>query len=138
MRQYSKDQTETYLRGFLGRMLFSADSVFKPVKVLSGGEKVRCMFSRMMLFGSNLLMLDQPTDHLDLESITAVNDGLNAFRGNVLLYSHDYEMINTVANRIIAILPDRVIDYRGTYEEFLERYGNVMDAVHRTYEQEDM
>ena len=91
-----------------------------------------------MLFGSNLLMLDQPTDHLDLESITAVNDGLNAFRGNVLLYSHDYEMINTVANRIIAILPDRVIDYRGTYEEFLDRYGNVMDAVHRTYEQEDM
>jgi ATPase subunit of ABC transporter with duplicated ATPase domains len=138
MRQYSKDQTETYLRGFLGRMLFSADSVFKPVKVLSGGEKVRCMFSRMMLFGSNLLMLDQPTDHLDLESITAVNDGLNAFRGNVLLYSHDYEMINTVANRIIAILPDRVIDYSGTYEEFLDRYGNVMDAVHRTYEQEDM
>jgi ATPase subunit of ABC transporter with duplicated ATPase domains len=138
MRQYSKDQTETYLRGFLGRMLFSADSVFKPVKVLSGGEKVRCMFSRMMLFGSNLLMLDQPTDHLDLESISAVNDGLNAFRGNVLLYSHDYEMINTVANRIIAILPDRVIDYRGTYEEFLDRYGNVMDAVHRTYEQEDM
>ena len=138
MRQYSKDQTETYLRGFLGRMLFSADSVFKPVKVLSGGEKVRCMFSRMMLFGSNLLMLDQPTDHLDLESITAVNDGLNAFRGNVLLYSHDYEMINTVANRIIAILPDRVIDYRGTYEEFLDRYGNVMDAVHRTYEQEEL
>jgi ATPase subunit of ABC transporter with duplicated ATPase domains len=138
MRQYSKDQTETYLRGFLGRMLFSADSVFKPVKVLSGGEKVRCMFSRMMLFGSNLLMLDQPTDHLDLESITAVNDGLNAFRGNVLLYSHDYEMINTVANRIIAILPDRVIDYKGTYEEFLERYGNVMDAVHRTFEQEEI
>ena len=138
MRQYSKDQTETYLRGFLGRMLFSADSVFKPVKVLSGGEKVRCMFSRMMLFGSNLLMLDQPTDHLDLESITAVNDGLNAFRGNVLLYSHDYEMINTVANRIIAILPDRVIDYRGTYEEFLDRFGNVMDAVHRTYEQEEI
>jgi ATPase subunit of ABC transporter with duplicated ATPase domains len=138
MRAYSKDQTESYLRGFLGKMLFSNESVFKSVNVLSGGEKVRCMFSRMMMFGSNLLMIDQPTDHLDLESITAVNDGLNAFRGNVLLYSHDYEMINTVANRIIAILPDRVIDYRGTYEEFLDRYGNVMDAVHRTYEQEDM
>ena len=138
MRQYSKDQTETYLRGFLGRMLFSADSVFKPVKVLSGGEKVRCMFSRMMLFGSNMLVLDQPTDHLDLESITAVNDGLNAFRGNVLLYSHDYEMINTVANRIIAILPDRVIDYHGTYEEFLDSYGDVMDATHRTFEQEEI
>ena len=138
LEQYSRDTTETYLRGFLGKMLFSGEDVYKPVKVLSGGEKVRCMFSRMMLFGSNLLMLDQPTDHLDLESITAVNDGLNAFRGNVLLYSHDYEMINTVANRIIAILPDRVIDYKGTYEEFLERYGNVMDAVHRTFEQEEI
>lgn len=124
MRQYSKDQTETYLRGFLGRMLFSADSVFKPVNVLSGGEKVRCMFSRMMLFGSNMLILDQPTDHLDLESITAVNDGLNDFKGNILLYSHDYEMINTVANRIIAILPDRIIDHSGDYESFLELHGH--------------
>ena len=122
MRRYSKDQTETYLRGFLGRMLFSGDSVFKPVKVLSGGEKVRCMFSRMMLFGSNFLLLDQPTDHLDLESITAVNHGLDDFRGNILLYTHDYEMMNTVANRIIELLPDGGIrDFSGSYEAYLAR-----------------
>ena len=119
MRRYSKDQTETYLRGFLGRMLFSADSVFKPVKVLSGGEKVRCMFSRMMLFGSNVLVLDQPTDHLDLESITAVNNGLSDFKGNVLLYTHDYEMMNTVANRIITIGEDGMRDHTGKYEDLV-------------------
>ncbi|MBQ9735708.1 MAG: ABC-F family ATP-binding cassette domain-containing protein [Clostridia bacterium] len=119
MRRYSKDQTETYLRGFLGRMLFSGDSVFKPVKVLSGGEKVRCMFSRMMLFGSNVLLLDQPTDHLDLESITAVNHGLTDFKGNVLLYTHDYEMMNTVANRIITIGEKGVRDFAGRYEELV-------------------
>ena len=123
MRRYSKDQTETYLRGFLGRMLFSADSVFKPVKVLSGGEKVRCMFSRMMLFGSNMLLLDQPTDHLDLESITAVNNGLSDFKGNVILYTHDYEMMNTVANRVIEITADGVRDYDGNYEDYLRATG---------------
>jgi len=120
MRQYSKDQTEGYLRGFLGKMLFSNEAVFKPVNVLSGGEKVRCMFSRMMLFGSNLLMIDQPTDHLDLESITAVNNGMKNFRGNILFSSHDYEIVNTVANRIIEITPEGFIDRKGTYEEFLE------------------
>ena len=121
MRQYSKDQTETYLRGFLGKMLFSADSVFKPVNVLSGGEKVRCMFSRMMMFGSNMLIIDQPTDHLDLESITAVNQGMTNFKGNIIFSSHDYEILNTVANRIIEILPDgSYIDRPGTYEEYLE------------------
>ena len=120
MRRYSKDQTETYLRGFLGRMLFSADSVFKPVKVLSGGEKVRCMFSRMMLFGSNVLVLDQPTDHLDLESITAVNNGLSDFKGNVLLYTHDYEMMNTVANRIITIGEGGMRDHTGKYEDLVQ------------------
>ena len=102
-------------------MLFSGDSVFKSVNVLSGGEKVRCMFSRMMLFGSNVLLLDNPTDHLDLESITAVNNGLSDFKGNVLLYTHDFEMMNTVANRIIEILPDgRFTDCDGNYEQFLE------------------
>ena len=120
MRQYSKDQTETYLRGFLGKMLFSNEAVFKPVNVLSGGEKVRCMFSRMMMFGSNMLIIDQPTDHLDLESITAVNNGMNSFKGNILFSSHDYEILNTVANRIIEITPEGIIDHRGTYEEFLE------------------
>lgn len=120
LAQYSKDTTETYLRGFLGRMLFSNESVFKPVNVLSGGEKVRCMFARMMLYGSNFLLLDQPTDHLDLESISAVNNGLAAFKGNLIFTSHDYELVNTVANRIIEIQSDgSVIDRTETYEEFL-------------------
>ena len=119
MRRYSKDQTETYLRGFLGRMLFSNESVYKEVSVLSGGEKARCMFSRMMLFGSNFLLLDQPTNHLDLESITAVNNGLRDFKGNILFYSHDYETVNTVANRIIELKPDGIYDFSGTYEEYL-------------------
>ncbi len=119
MRQYSKDQTETYLRGFLGRMLFSNDSVYKEVRVLSGGEKARCMFSRMMLFGSNMLILDRPTDHLDLESITAVNNGLSSFKGNVMFMSHDYEIVNTVADRIIELTPDRMIDRKGSYEDYV-------------------
>lgn len=120
IRQYSKtDETETYLRGFLGRMLFSGDDIYKPVNVLSGGEKVRCMFSRMMLYHSNVLLLDRPTNHLDLESITAVNNGLTAFKGVVLLSSHDHEILQTVANRIIEITPDGCLDRQGTYEEFL-------------------
>ncbi len=125
MRRYSKDPTETYLRGFLGKMLFSNDAVFKSVDVLSGGEKVRCMFSRMMMFGSNLLMIDQPTDHLDLESITAVNNGMQTFKGNILFSSHDYEIVNTVANRIIEITPYGFIDRKCTYEEFLEYKKNL-------------
>lgn len=121
LRQYSKDQTETYLRGFLGKMLFSNDAVFKSVDVLSGGEKARCMFSRMMLYGSNMLIFDQPTDHLDLESITAVNNAMQAFKGNILFTSHDYEIINTVANRIIEIHQDGTYtDRQCTYEEYLE------------------
>ena len=128
MRQYSKDQTETYLRGFLGKMLFSNESVFKPVNVLSGGEKVRCMFSRMMMFGSNMLIIDQPTDHLDLESITAVNNGMKSFKGNILFSSHDYEIINTVANRIIEITADGWVDRPGTYEDFLEYKKSLGEA----------
>lgn len=121
MRQYSEDQSETYLRGFLGRMLFSGEDVYKQVKVLSGGEKVRCMLSRMMLSGANVLLLDQPTNHLDLESITAVNNGLTAFPGNVILASHDHELIQTVANRIIEFTEDgKYIDRSMTYEEYLE------------------
>lgn len=120
MRQYSSDETDTYLRGFLGRMLFSGDDVFKKVNVLSGGEKMRCMFSRMMLFGSNVLILDRPTNHLDLESITAVNNGLVSFKGVVLLASHDHEILQTSANRIIEITPEGCIDRQGSYEDFLE------------------
>ncbi len=125
LRQYSKagfeTQNETYIRGFLGRMLFSGDDVFKPVNVLSGGERVRCMLSRMMLFGSNVLLLDQPTNHLDLESITAVNNGLTAFKGNVIFASHDHEFIQTIANRIIDIKSDgSVVDRMCTYDEYIE------------------
>ncbi len=120
LSQYSADTTETTLRSFLGKMLFSGDDVFKPVKVLSGGEKVRCMLSRMMMFGSNVLLLDQPTNHLDLESITAVNDGLIDFKGNVLFASHDHEFIQTTANRIIEITEDGIIDRISTYDEFVE------------------
>jgi len=102
-------------------MLFSGDDVLKPVKVLSGGEKVRCMLSRMMMFGSNVLVLDQPTNHLDLESITAVNDGLIHFPGNVLFSSYDHQFIQTVANRIIELQPDgTLLDKMMTYDDFLE------------------
>ena len=121
MRQYSEDQSETYLRGFLGRMLFSGEDVYKPVSVLSGGEKVRCMLSRMMLSGANVLLLDQPTNHLDLESITAVNKGLTAFPGNIILASHDHEMVETVANRIIEFKEDGTyVDRSMTYDEYLQ------------------
>ncbi len=121
IRQYSADPLETYLRGFLGKMLFSGDDVLKPVKVLSGGEKVRCMLSRMMMFGANVLLLDQPTNHLDLESITAVNDGLIEFKGNILFSSYDHEMLQTVANRIIEIDDEgHITDKRMTYDEYLE------------------
>lgn len=121
LEQYSKDTTETYLRGFLGKMLFSGEDVYKPVKVLSGGEKVRCMLSRMMMFESNVLLLDQPTNHLDLESITAVNKGLMEFKGIVLFTSHDHEFVQTVANRIIQLLPQGgIVDRATTYDEFLE------------------
>jgi len=105
LKQYSTDQDDTYVRSFLGRMLFSGDEALKPVNVLSGGEKVRCLLSKMMLSGANVLILDDPTNHLDLEAITALNDGLVAFPGVILFNSHDHEFINSIANRIIEILP---------------------------------
>ena len=120
LNQYSTDNTETYLRGFLGKMLFSGDDVLKPVKVLSGGEKVRCMLSRMMMYGSNVLILDQPTNHLDLESITAVNDGLAAFPGNVLFSSYDHQFIQTVANRIMELKDGKLLDKMMSYDDFIE------------------
>ncbi len=119
LSQYTEETTETFMRSFLGRMLFSGDDVYKAVKVLSGGEKVRCMLSRMMLFGANILILDQPTNHLDLESITAVNNGLIDFKGNVLFASHDHEFINTIANRIMEITPDGLIDRLSTYDDYI-------------------
>ena len=111
--------TESFKRAFLGRMLFSGDDVFKPVKVLSGGEKVRCMLSRMMLYGSNVLVLDQPTNHLDLESITAVNNGLVDFKGVVLFASHDHEFVQTIANRIMVLEDGKLTDRLGTYEDYI-------------------
>ena len=122
LRQYSEDTTETYLRGFLGRMLFSGDEVYKPAKVLSGGEKVRCMLSRMMMTHANVLLLDQPTNHLDLESIQALADGLARFPGNLLFSSHDHQFIDEIANRIIELPLGEpgCLDRTGTYEEFLE------------------
>ena len=121
MRQYSEDQSESFLRGFLGRMLFSGDDALKPANVLSGGERVRCMLSRMMLSGSNVLILDQPTNHLDLESITALNNGLMSFKEIVLFSSHDHQFIQTTANRIIELTEDGMIDMAMTYDEYLER-----------------
>jgi len=121
--QYTADNAEeaaeTFLRGFLGRMLFSGDDVYKPVKVLSGGEKVRCMLSRMMLFGSNALVLDQPTNHLDLESITAVNNGLIDFKGVVLFASHDHEFVQTIANRVMEFVDGKLIDKMCTYDAYI-------------------
>lgn len=121
LSQYTSETTESFMRSFLGRMLFSGDDVYKEVQVLSGGEKVRCMLSRMMLYGSNVLVLDQPTNHLDLESITAVNEGLMNFKGNVLFASHDHEFIQTIANRIIEFKADgTMVDRLGTYDEYIE------------------
>ena len=120
LRQYSAKKDDVYLRGFLGRMLFSNEDVFKHVNVLSGGEKVRCMLSKMMLSGANVVLLDQPTNHLDMESIQAVNKGLEAFPGVVLLASHDHEMLTSTCNRVIAFQPDgTIIDKYGTYDDYL-------------------
>ena len=120
LAQYSEDKHESYLRQFLGRMLFSGEDVYKAVNVLSGGEKVRCMLSRMMLSGANVLLLDQPTNHLDLESISALNTGLTDYSGSMLFASHDHQFVQTIANRIIEITAEGMRDYRMTFEEYLE------------------
>ena len=119
LRKYSKDPDETFVRSFLGRMLFSGEEALKNVKVLSGGEKVRCVLSKMMLSGANFLIFDEPTNHLDMESITSVNEGMKKFKGNILFTSHDHELTQTVANRIIDIKNDgKVIDKECTYNEY--------------------
>ena len=120
LRKYSKDPDETYIRSFLGRMLFSGEEALKKVNVLSGGEKVRCVLSKMMLSGANLLIFDEPTNHLDMESITALNEGMARFKGIILFTSHDHELSQTVANRIIDIKKDKLIDKEVTYNEYLE------------------
>ncbi|RSD26169.1 ABC-F family ATP-binding cassette domain-containing protein [Mesobacillus subterraneus] len=121
LRQFSpKDDSESFLRGFLGRMLFSGEEVLKKASVLSGGEKVRCMLSKMMLAGANVLLLDEPTNHLDLESITALNNGLINFKGSMLFSSHDHQFVQTIANRIMEITPSGLVDKQMTYDEYLE------------------
>lgn len=121
MRQFSEEKSENYLRGFLGRMLFSGDEALKKAKVLSGGERVRCMLSRMMLKNANFLILDQPTNHLDLESITALNNGLKDYKSNMIFTSHDHQFIQTIANRIMEITPEGFVDKNMTYDEYLEK-----------------
>ncbi len=120
IRQYSPDQNESYCRGFLGKMLFSGDEATKRASVLSGGEKMRCMFSRLMLSSANVLILDEPTNHLDLESITAVNNGLMAFKGNLLFASHDHKFIETIATRVIELAPRGIVDSHLPIDEYLE------------------
>jgi len=136
LRQYSKEKDEQFIRGFLGRMLFSGEEVHKESGVLSGGEKVRCMLAKMMLAGPNFLLLDEPTNHLDLESITALNNGLQEFQGNLIMSSHDHELIQTVANRILEISPNGAVDSLLSFDEYLKSpvikekraamYGEVM------------
>lgn len=120
LRQFSEEKSESYIRGFLGRMLFSGEEALKPTNVLSGGEKVRCMLSKMMLSNANALILDQPTNHLDLESITALNNGLRDYKSIVLFTSHDHQFIQTIANRIIELSPTSLVDKKMTYDEYLE------------------
>ena len=119
--QFSKEQEQSYLRGWLGRMLFTGEEGLKKAKVLSGGEKVRCMLAKMMLTSGNFLIFDEPTNHLDLESITALNKGLINFKGNILFTSHDQELMETVANRIIEINGTKTFDKLTTYDEYLEQ-----------------
>jgi len=128
LKQYSSNEDETYIRGFLGRMLFSGDEALKPVNVLSGGERVRCLLAMMMLSGANVLILDEPTNHLDLEAITALNDGLIAFPGVILFNSHDYEFINSIANRIVEIFAPKnpgasseIIDCMMSFDDYLSK-----------------
>jgi len=120
LRQYSQEKSEIHIRGYLGKMLFSGEEALKEAKVLSGGERVRCMLSRMMLVNANVLVLDQPTNHLDLESITALNNGLIDYSSNVLFTSHDHQFIQTIANRIIEITPEGMVDVRREYDDYLE------------------
>ncbi|MEI6409686.1 MAG: ATP-binding cassette domain-containing protein [Bacteroidota bacterium] len=138
LRQFSKEKDEGFIRGFLGRMLFSGEEVFKQSGVLSGGEKVRCMMSKIMLANPNFLILDEPTNHLDLESITALNNGMKDFVGNIIFTSHDYQILDSVANRIIEITPKGLIDQNMTYGEYIhsdkvkamraEMYGDLISA----------
>ncbi len=132
LRQFSKEKDETFIRGFLGKMLFTGEETLKKTTVLSGGEKVRCMISRMMLMNGNVLILDEPTNHLDLESITAFNNSLIDFKGTVLFTSHDHQLMQTVANRIIELTPNGIIDRITTYDEYIndEKIKNLRNQMY--------
>ena len=119
LAQFSDDSSEIYLKGFLGKMLFSGEEVLKKASVLSGGEKMRCMIARMMLRDANTMVLDSPTNHLDLESIQAFNNTLQSFKGNLLLASHDHEFIQTICNRIIELTPNGIIDKMMDYDDYI-------------------
>ena len=119
LRQFSEDKDEQFIRGFLGRMLFSGEEVHKKSSVLSGGEKVRCMLSKIMLQHPNFLLMDEPTNHLDLESITALNNAMKDFKGNLIFTSHDHQLMNTIANRIIEITPNGIIDRLMNFDEYI-------------------
>ena len=132
LTQYSEEKDATYVRGFLGRMLFSGDDGVKKVRVLSGGEKVRCLLSKMMISGANVLILDEPTNHLDMESITALNNGMTKFSGVLLFSSRDHQIVQTTANRIMEIVPGgKLIDKITTYDEYLE--SDEMARKRQTY-----
>lgn len=133
LKQYSKEQDDAYVRGFLGRMLFSGDESLKPVKVLSGGEKVRCMLSKLMLSGANVLIMDDPTNHLDLEAIQSLNEALIDFPGVVLFTSHDHEFIQSIANRIIEITPNGIIDRMTTFDSYISD-AQVTETRNKLYE----
>ena len=132
LRQFSSDQHEEYVRGFLGRMLFSGEEATKKAKVLSGGEKVRCMLSKMMLSNANVLLLDNPTDHLDLESITSLNKSLERFPGTILFTTHDHEFIQTIANKIIEITPKGILEKEMEYDDYLND-ENVQKKLEEMY-----
>ena len=132
LTQYSEEKDVTYVRGFLGRMLFGGDDGVKRVRVLSGGEKVRCMLSKMMISGANVLLFDEPTNHLDMESITALNNGMTKFPGVILFTSRDHQIVQTTANRIMEIVPGgKLIDKITTYDEYLE--NDEMARKRQTY-----
>ena len=130
--QWSSDSSEIYLKGFLGKMLFSGEEVLKKASVLSGGEKMRCMIARMMMKDANTLVLDSPTNHLDLESIQAFNNTLQSFKGNVLFASHDHEFIQTVATRIIELTPNGIIDKMMDYDDYItdDRVAAIRDRLY--------
>jgi ATPase subunit of ABC transporter with duplicated ATPase domains len=120
LRNYSEEKDEVFIRGFLGKMLFTGEEVFKKSDVLSGGEKVRCMLSRMMLLSGNVLIMDEPTNHLDLESIQALNNSMKDFKGTILFTSHDHEVVQSVATRIVELGPKSHLDKLMTYDEYIE------------------